>query len=292
MNFFKSFYKSLYNFKWLAEQKDKLSQAFGYYFLLILVAVVVMFVPAVYEIGKFVNNFENFAKIDIPDFTARFKQDKLIITDLSQPYIKQREQDGFNFTLIVDTVTTSTYDYKDYVKSKDDLVVIVVQDYVSFYDADKQKSETQYFSDMITSTSVSSTGGISTYLSGSDDVFTGKQLRGFVDKYGGIIKYFFFFLMLVIFYLTYAGVTLAFTAFWSLILLVLARIIKKDFTYKQIFTIGLFALTWPVLVRMLVSLTGFNIPYLFTVLFMAIMGILLFMGGFRNKIEKDDIKAE
>jgi len=276
MWFLESIYKSFYDHKWLSAQKHKTGKAFGYFFLFVLLASVLTFAPLTVKFSKLLNQGQDILQNNVPDFTAEIKDNNLMVTGLEQPFVQETSYEGEKVIVVVDTVSSTTVpSIKDYRKSSDNYVLLVTKDQFAFYDAGEKKTEIYEFSDI-----------------GEDFSFTKNNIVDFINKFGGSIRYLLIFLFLFFAYLTVAVGKLIYIIFWSLLLFLLASIVKNGWKYQEIFIISLFAITLPTLVDAILFNLDLSFGFVYTVIYLVIVLSVMFFTGDRVAEQPEQIASK
>ncbi|MDO8497374.1 MAG: DUF1189 family protein [bacterium] len=63
--------------------------------------------------------------------------------------------------------------------------------------------------------------------------------------------------------------------FMTVVILIIAKIMNKNLSYSQLYQFGMYGLTLPILVSVLVSLSGLHIPFIFTLVFIIWMSVVV-----------------
>ncbi len=226
MSFFNSLYNSLYNFKWLRNQKNNTNWAWGYFFLLIF------FVAGLSTISIGLTFWNEAPKIkqqivtDLPEFQAELKSGKIFVTGIAQPFIKKYD----SLTLVVDTTVTNTVGVKSFLPNDSTAGVLLSNDRIEFYDPDSKEIKSQDykgFSDFKTDR----TGTLKTV----DIIFSNKMLTIVTA-----ITFFVLFIFLAVF-------NLLNILLFSWVFYLLAKRNNLDWKFKEILNIGLFAVSLPLI---------------------------------------------
>lgn len=226
MSFFNSLYNSLYNFKWLKEQRDNTSWAWGYFFLLVFLITGLSVIPNAINFFRESPNWKNTISKELPDFKAKVTQGKLQVEQLPQPFVKQYGE----VVVAVDTVSTGTLSVKQFLVNDQLVGILATADRLEFYNPQDKSVKIEPFS---------STG---------DFVTDRAQVLNNVDK---ILNK----RMLSLFAAVYFVTLFAFIAIGNLLNILLFSVIfyqlgkrrQINFSFKQVFNIGLFASTLPII---------------------------------------------
>lgn len=247
MQFLTSLYQSIYHFSWLGVQKDNKGKAFSYSLFFLFLLVLLQFLPLMWGIPRQISALGHEFRNNLPDFEATVGNGALTVANLPQPYVKDLNIDGMVFRVAVDTVATTTPTIEEYKNGTDTVVLLTREGYAS-YDKTADRTESQSWSIFATTSTV-----------------TRSQVVSIIDKVSGTIGYFIAPLFIVGAYLVTVVGKLAYLAFISLVVWGISMIAKRAWTYGQVYTVGLYALTLPSLLQLLMFATGAFIPFLYTV---------------------------
>lgn len=234
MWFFNSFVKSLYDLNWLRERRGELGKAFSYFFLFIFFVSGLYFAPLAVKImrGDWVVGAQKALNEKIPDFTAMVAGGELSVAGVDQPFVFYDKEE--NFVFVVDTVSTATIRLEDYLQDGAASGAIVTKYGFEAYDSQQGQSRAQSFKNF---------GNFS---------FNRGNLINIANKF--LSKPALFIYSLAVFFFMYVGTVirkLVLVLLASLLVFWAAKIAKKDWKYKNILSVGLFALTLPSVFLML-----------------------------------------
>ncbi len=257
MSFFNSLYNSLYNFKWLRQQKDNTSWAWGYFFLLTFLVAGLVVIPTAFKYFSEAPAWKTKMIQEVPEFQATIKNGQLSVTGLSQPYIKKYNQ----MVIVVDTVSTGTLSVKQFVGSDKETGILATKDRMEFYNPQDQSVNVQNFS--------------------SIDGFTTDR-AGVLNNVDKILSR----RMLSLFTLVFAIIILLYLVLGNLLNVLFIGLVffhwsKKrnlGYTFKQIFTVGLFAVTLPLILDQLVV----GIPFI-SLAWSILFGFILYWSLFKSE---------
>lgn len=254
-SFFTAFVNSLYNFRWLFEQRLNTGKAFGYFFLFLLIIPIIFGASVGRVIPQFVSQARQFVDTELPEFRATISNSKLVIEDLPQPYVKEVTEDDDPFTLVIDTVSTTTIEAATEAQKKksDQNFMLILADGFVMYDAESLKTETQQWGDF------------------PEFSVTKSEITGWVNKLSVPFMIFVVTILLLLLYAVFAVGKLIQLLIISLIVLLIAKIVSREITFGQVYTIGLYAITLPTLVVQILRLLGVSTPFIYTL----ILGILM-----------------
>lgn len=281
MKFFKTFYDSIFDFRALAGQRANIKGGLAYFFILIFVLTL--------GFGSFVSwqtvKFYKMVKVEfqnqVPDFQADFESGKLKITKLEQPYNFEYitlGRENFNSTrlfIYVDTVSTSTLTgverLNSLLKDKTDVVTLLTDEEIIFYNGNKGGETT-----------------INKFSEIPETSFDKEKIKGFLDKAGQYMPLVIFGIFVIV-YFSQAFFKMLFLVFWSLILLVVSKIAKKGWKYKELLSVGLFAITLPATFSFFYFIFNWRLPFVYIILYLVIMILVIFKA--ESKKEETLIKV-
>lgn len=262
-----SFYRSLFDIAWIREGRDRLGRAFGYALVfLIIIYGIRLIQPAFFIVPQMLETTQTEFIKNTPDFTATWKDAKLSVTGIPQPYTAEKKLGDQTLFVLVDTVSTSTPSIESLVKDNDArALLLVTSDNFSFYNPDDKKIETESFVGM------------------TDDTVTKADVAHVVEKiksYGrwlsvgllGIGELFFLIGKLL-------GILIL-----SLVVYILVRIRKFGWTYKQVLASSLYAMTLPTIIATTCLWLGIPLASIGTIVFFVLM--YLAVAGFDNQEKK------
>jgi hypothetical protein len=254
MTFFTSLYKSLYDVSWLKANKANRGGGWKYFFGFVALVMLVVLAGMAVSLFRVVPEIRSRAADSIPEFEATFKEGELSVTGLKQPYTYRGEDEDSNkFVVMVDTVSTSTPDL-DSILEDDESGLLVTKEKVEFFDANQNNGRTQFFDEM------------------PDTSFNRARILGWIQKF--LSPVFIILLLGIIGLFVFIGLIIGklfLIVIVSLIALIVARIAKRQWQWNELFTVGLFAITLPSLVSLVLPFFGVatgHIPFLILTAFM------------------------
>ena len=263
MSFFSSIYHSIFDIAWLKKQKDKKKEGWSQFLPFIFLIAVLTVLPAFWTFPTTVKNAQKIFETRIPDFSAEIKNGTLFVSRLEQPYLFEETHGEETPKIIVDTQSTSTKPLDEWIDVGKENGFLVVKDRITFYDRDLKQTESRTFADM------------------PDFSFNKESLVRIVDRLSGPVSYFLPLVFAFFYFVVLLVGRLLSIAFVSLLIFLIARLRKEQWTYSSLFTIGLFAATGPLLFDFLLWSFHRPIPLLSTVFFF----FLLLAVVFSNKQE-------
>ncbi|GEM_PF-4550619 len=261
MSFFTSLYNSLYNFKWLRDQKNNSSWAWGYFFLLIILVSGLSTISLGFKYFEVAPTIKKTAYNELPEFQAEVKNGQLQVSGLVQPYIKIFE----NLVIVVDTVSTGTVNIKNFAKQEGQSVLLATKDAVEVYSASDKSVKSQAIKDF--DGFKNDRAGV---LKNIDTIFSTKMIW--------IVTAITFILL----WLFLAGSNLLSILFFSFLFYTIAKRLKLDWRFKEVFTVGLFTITFPLILTQVSPSLYLN--GVFTLFFVGLMYMVV--------IKKDKVVKE
>ncbi len=250
MSFFSSFYHSLFDFEWLKALRTNRRGAWRYFLTLVTVITILeslLFASVIPALRLFRDSIE----ADIPAFSATVADGRLSVTGLEQPFLFESPEEDFAF-LVDSTTTTLPTRMERYGTS---LSVLADRFEVrSPAGGTERESFTSFPSGTLTRDQVVSAFRWITSVKGIALIFVMTVVVIFIGT--------FVFNLLVI----------LFTAF---ITWLIARFAKRSWRFGELFTVGLYAITLPVALGVVLSLFGFAFSFIPRLAFLAFMAAMV-----------------
>lgn len=260
MSFFSTLYNSLYNFKWLRDQRNNSRWAWGYFFLLIFLVAGLSTISLGYKSMEEAPKIKQALYSELPEFQAELKNGQLQVNNLIQPYIKSYDK----LAIVVDTVATSTVDVKSYVKQDGQSVMLIAKDVVTIYDAQDKSVKTQTLKEY---------GDLKFDRAGVlkivDTMFSTKMFLIAVV------------VILVLMFIFLAASNLLNVLFFSFLFYTITKRLKSEWKFKEVFTVGLFTVTLP----LVLTQVGTN-------MYLNWLSVLVFAGWMYLVVIKKDVKID
>ncbi|PIR76457.1 MAG: hypothetical protein COU32_02100 [Candidatus Magasanikbacteria bacterium CG10_big_fil_rev_8_21_14_0_10_42_10] len=279
MKFFKHIvtagYKSTYDFVWMAEQRTRLGRALVYFFLLFFFVVLAVGYSFARELPSLALRYWSDVTSSAPELVVSVQNGTLSVDGLEQPYrhIFDSEDNGDSMLVYVDTVSTSSVSIDE---ARGDVTesiptLVVTSKLIKVYDEHLDVVQTEYIEHF------------PAFSLTKDQV--GERIRSLSDA---IIPWF---LLLGVFVVTFVlgAWKLSYLAILAWLVYVVARADKKPFTYWQIVTIGLYAITVPTLIQGISILIGQQIPFLYSVLLLFFLFGAVYKGMGKKSLPTDTI---
>ena len=251
-NLFTAFLKSLYNAEWLKSRRAAPQAAWSYFAILVFVVSVISALTISGLVYPELRKIKDALVSSMPDFEAKFNKGTLTIYKLPQPYIFSTPEK--DLTIVVDTVTTSSVAITDYVSSTPPASIFITK-YRIEVNEEGGMSRTQKWEKI------------------PDETITRKDVTDTAEK---ILRPWLFLLMSFVLFI---GLFIGFfvSKLYTIVVAVLvasvfARFTNRDITMRELFTIGLYAITLPTLISALFLVIRVSIPY---VQFLALLAFML-----------------
>lgn len=272
MNFFKSLFQSLHDFTWLGNQRfASISKALSFFTLVVLIVTTVQTAPVIFfAIPKLIDSGVTTFVTKVPDFNAVLQNGELQIEKLAQPFVfEQRSDNGDNFKIYIDTVSTSTPKVSDLKNDKTQMILLVNRHEFQAYDGSQNKTEIHDFASL-------KNDSVEKAQVSKADVQTAieKIQQGFIPWFAGVL---FVVVLIVVWVVKFMAVLL-----WSLLFKWLANSMGRNWEYGQVLKIVLCAIALPMMVNAVLQWAGLHVPLLYTLLLVLVMYLV---------IKSDEIKA-
>ncbi len=251
MRFITALYNSLWNLPWLKDSRYAPKKAWGYFLAMMALVTVIIFIPLAFAIPQSVKGLKEITATKVPAFQAAWSNGTLVVTGLKQPYVVKDK----DFVLVVDTVSTTTIDLYKHLETKEQNGLLISRDKMVVMTGATGEEQSQPwrndFSLTLTKDQVAS--WVATHSS-----------VGYIVLISLIV--------LVIFF-----ISLTVGILWSLVVVtsivtLLSSLARRGWRWGEIFVIGLYGATLPMLVYLVLSLLGIQIS---GVRFMALLAFLL-----------------
>ena len=243
--------KSVYDVAWLRQQKNQSKKAWGYFLVFLLIMMAIATVPLLIGLPAVVGEVRTKVK-EIPDFQATLKDGKLVVTGLAQPAVFK--SDG-NFVIVIDTAPTSSIMLKSFLEHAGQSGILVVSDRMELVDGSTGQQKIQYWKGV------------------PDFALNKVDLLEKTEKYlspGWLAVFVILFSILA--YIATVAAQLLSIFFVALIVLVVAKVRRQAWQFKELFTVGLFAITLPTIIAAIFTLLGFGTSL---VQFLALLAFML-----------------
>jgi hypothetical protein len=281
MNIFKhiftALYKSTHDFKWIAAQRYKMVRAFVYFFVLFFVVVLIRGGLFVQKVPNQIASHWGEVESTLPDFSIEVADGELAISEIEQPYRHIFEgDDGESLLLYIDTLTTSSVGTEEALGENEDMyAVILTSKKVKFYDHELGRTETE------------DVGQFPAFS------FTKDQIKTEIEKWteGAVPTLFVVGVFLVTLFMGLGKLFYLLILSW--LVYVVARADKKPWKFGQVYTVGLYALTIPILFQwILQAVLSITIPYVYSILAFAMMFGVIYKGGAKDDKESPGEQPE
>ncbi|MBI2444360.1 MAG: DUF1189 family protein [Candidatus Magasanikbacteria bacterium] len=249
-------YRSCYDLGWLKAEGKRPGRAWGYFFWLTLLIVLVTIVPAVVSLPRVVAEVERGITTEVPDFTARVKDGRLSVTELPQPFIRSEALQGKRVVVVVDTVTTTPLALTNYfAPDAEGLGVLITAERVEARQRDGSREQTRV-----------------QYWREAPEFSVSKQnILGWIARYRGAAVWLVGALLVAVMYLAIAIGKLVTLLLVSLLSWGIGKIARRPARFGAVFTTGLYALTLPAIIALVAPFLGLRLPYLHFIALLAFM---------------------
>jgi hypothetical protein len=241
--FVTAFYRSLYDVSWLKVQRFASASAWSYFALFTVLVALVGFTPIAIELPTMARGIGKTFVANIPEFSATIKNNKLEVTNIVQPF--RYLDKTTNFLFYVDTVNTSSLLAKDFATGTVDAVILFTTNNIQMYTVESDVAQTMTLD------------GI------GDGTITKAQI---IEKIDQLLKpqsmIIIDGLLMIIFYLSFFLSELYVIFLVSVIVMFVGRMKGLTWKFREYFTIGLYAITLPSILSVVISFVGLQIKYL------------------------------
>ncbi|GEM_PF-2684838 len=259
MSFFSNIIQSTYNVAWLRSQKDELKKAWIYFFPFIFLIAMLNVLPLLWIVPSSISSASAWIRDNTEDFTVQFSSGELTIEGLEQPFeYTITDENDTTTRVFIDTRATTTPSIKERLNPETEEGILITRNAIELYDSSLQTTERQEFSSI------------------PDATITKEGLLQAAERITGGLKYWVFAFFALGVYLMYLIAKLLYVLFYSLIFLLVSKLTKRTWEFRQIFTVSLFAVTLPSLVALVLKYLGVYIPYVPTLAFILLVGMILF----------------
>lgn len=255
--FFQEIGKSISNFKFYKEVKDfRMSKGMGYIFSLVLLITIALSIRYSYDFKRGLNIAIDWARQNLPTIQI---QNGIVNVDVKQPYKVQAE----DFAVIIDTTgeITSLDEYKR--------GILLMKDKI-MYKESEVKTESYNLS------------GIQSFM--LDENFLNKLKKNAV--------WVLFPFMVIILYIIFCIARFFQLLLFSIISVAVSSIAHIKLSYKQLFNIGIYAITPSTILGALLAIFGIQVP-LFGIIYSGLYIIYLIIAilNCREKSVEAEIPA-
>lgn len=252
-----AFYKSLYDFRWLKAQRKNGELAWSYFLLFVFVAAILTIIPFVLMLPGDLKESKGEWLKKVPEFTATFSEGKLALTGLKQPFIYTDDQE--QFVVVVDTVTTTSLNLDGYLDDRDYSGILVTADRAEFFDAQRQKSEIQYWTDI------------------PDATIDRARVVSWADKLLSTPVVVLIGLFAVLALFIGIGISKLFTLLLvAFVVWIVCSFTKRQWKFGELFAVGLFGVTLSSIVALIINFAGVRRPGIYFLALLAFMLAVVF----------------
>ncbi|MBT4942095.1 MAG: DUF1189 family protein [Candidatus Magasanikbacteria bacterium] len=277
---FRDFGKSLYDFEWIARQRGAGLRGMKLVALLAGVSCIVAMIFISQGITYVAGDIKKEVQ-QLPDFTASFEEKVLTVTGIEQPFTRrfedvEKKDDNAPVVFHVDTNSDVAIDPKTLQENDDEVVISVGKESASFYDPMQKKAETFWYPESASS-------------------FTKGDVVSMVGKLIGVYGYALgFFAALIIVSMVFAW-KLAYLLLLTWFAYVYNRLAKKQWTFSELYGVGLYAIICPSLVFSALMVFDVFLPFGYSVLVLVFFFMIIRRSGSQNEqkaLEADNTTSE
>ncbi len=277
---FRDFGKSLYDFEWIARQRGAGLRGMKLVALLAGVSCIVAMIFISQGITYVAGDIKKEVQ-QLPDFTASFEEKVLTVTGIEQPFTRrfedvEKKDDNAPVVFYVDTNSDVAIDPKTLQENDDEVVISVGKESASFYDPMQKKAETFWYPESASS-------------------FTKGDVVSMVGKLIGVYGYVLgFFAALIIVSMVFAW-KLAYLLLLTWFAYVYNRLAKKQWTFSELYGVGLYAIICPSLVFSALMVFDVFLSFGYSVLVLVFFFMIIRRGGSQNEqkaLEADNTTSE
>lgn len=261
-NLFFAFLNSIYNLDFLKAQRFSPKAAWKYFSVFILFFTFIFYLPGIFKFGGEISEVKRTVEA-LPDFEAEFKDDRLTVTKLKQPFHHKVNE---NFSIVIDSTGINADPVGNFITSTSVSYLFFAGDKMEFYDAESGAKTTRSWSSL------------------PGTAFDRSMLVNGLQK---AAEFPYSIIVLLVFILTaYVVIFISklYTIFVvSLVVYLSARIRGMEWKWMEVFTVALFATTLPSLIEIGLSLTPLRISYIHFIALLAFMLAIVYTKDVESK---------
>lgn len=262
MSFFRSIYNSLHDIQWIRDQRSTPGKAWSYFLPFVLLTTMLLVLPMLWKIPGALTTVSRAIESDTSDFTVSMTNGVLSVDGLTQPFVYTVQEDNQPpFKVIIDTSAVATSSIAAYLDPATEAGMLVTSDMVQVYEVETKKTEAQSFVD-VPNFSVTKSDLLAKYQE-----FSSGGLRVVLG------------MLAIGVYLMYLVGKIFYVLFFSLVFLIMCRLKKTSWRFRELFTVGLYVVTVPTVISLVLHYSGLIIPFLPTLFFVLLFGLVLFAKG-------------
>ena len=265
--------------RWLRERRKDGVRGSKYFFGLLLIVSLAYSVTATYGITKDLKIITQKAAIAAPDLSFAKKEGKIVASGIAQPFTFESDLEGQKLFVFINTATSSAaVPAKTFSESKKDtMVVVITEDKVDILNTADGTTYVLNASELPDNASIP----------------YGKTART-VEEFVKTPRFFAMVVttLAVIIFILFTIAELLYIAFIAGIVAIVARVKKAPWTFGDIFTVSMFAITLPLLVGDVLPLLGVEVSYIGTIIFMGLLFAIVFYKGEEPLDSKEEKSGE
>lgn len=269
-------YKSIIDMRWLQARRHDGARA-GKYFLgvLLIVAMINAIVITRFTLTILKESTKKIVQA-APNLILEKKNNRFVASGITEPFIYETSKEKESLFLYIDTTTSSAAVSVSSVFTKKEsvlLAVIIHNDGLRFIDGESGKEHIILAADL-PNNSLISTGK------------TFAQMADIIERPGTFFILFSF--MTLAMFVFYAIAQAAYLALLTLIVWCIVRLKRVVWTYSELFTVGMFAGTLPLIVGEILPLFGWYVPFVASIVWLGILASVAFKKFDGEKVESGD----
>lgn len=267
MRLLESFTRSIHDLSWLKTHRTAVKWAWGYFFALLLVASVATEVPLAVVLPSSLRELKDSFVKQLPEFTATLKNKELTVSGLPVPYVVH-DQDKNNM-LAVNTVATGTVELSSFLANPHENGVLVTRHKIELSAADRGRTQSQSFDAL------------------PDYTFTKSMIvNGMNQLLSPLMLALILLVLFVVFFIALVISKLVITFIVTAIVFGVSRFARPNWKFSELFTVGLFAATLPLLISLLFTFAGIDLGLVY---FLALFAFMLAVVLTKDKVSDPQI---
>ncbi|MBD3311568.1 MAG: DUF1189 domain-containing protein [Candidatus Magasanikbacteria bacterium] len=259
MYYLKAFVNSLFNFAWIRERRKDMGKAGAYFIFFVLFVSLLYSVFFAWKIPQAVKGLHEGVINQVPDFSLQIEDGRLNVDKLEQPFVLESREGDEDFLLVVDTKTDEKLVIEDFIDPMRESGVLITRNKVMMHDSKQGQTRVQFFSDI---------DGVE---------FDKDDMVYWVGRFTDGLPYFAFFIILLSVFVGLVIGKLVYLLIISLIVWIAAQFGHKNYKYQEIYTLGMYGITLPTLLKLVLDIAGYYYIYTYTVLLLFVMLAAVFV---------------
>jgi hypothetical protein len=251
-------YRSCTDLAWLRAQRKNENKAWAYFFSFMLFIILIQMLALLVTVPRSARQMWHRVQGNIPHFSAMVEEGRLSIDGLEQPFIFESEENGERFRMVIDTQSDVGISEEEVFDNTLDTGILITEGHMAFYDAESGHMQTQAFPQD------------AHWQFDRDDFVT------FGDRFVGNILPFLIPLAIFFVFLFWSAAKLIYLLFVSLLVWLAGMFGNRSWEFTEVYIVGLYAITLPTLVNLLLAWLAVPFPFLYTIILFALLLAVLF----------------